>query len=156
MKYLRYEKAIASKVYREIVDECVVRLNDHGTCIKQDVLDRTGYDAVSDDLRWDYIRRMIETSYDTELIPLAPSFMKRHRKQEEITFTERFVARGNGRRTIGYANASQQNGHFVIHRMMMKTKMAKGFTESAERTRALGVRVGAIKPPSDDTQRKLV
>ena len=145
MKYLRFEKAVVSVIYITIVKEAELRLEDHGTFIKDEVIRRVGYDAIGDDIRWDYVRLIIERTHDTELIPLAPSFMKRHKKEEELRFTEKFIARGNGRRTIGYANACPQNGHFVIHRLKTKLKTAEGFTKSADRTRKIGVRIGAIK-----------
>lgn len=143
-KFLRFDKAVQSKVYSEIVQECEIKLEDKGYFAKIDVIDGAGYDAIADDIRWDYVRRMIEERHETELIPLAPSYFKRHRRDEEKQFTEKFVARGNGRRTVGYANASEQNGHFVIHRIKIKTKMSVAFATSAERTRQIGIRQGAI------------
>ena len=145
MKYLRFEKAVASIIYVTVVKEAELRLEDHGTFIKDDVIRRVGYDAIGDDIRWDYVRLIIERKHDTELIPLAPSFLKRHKKEEELKFTEKFIARGNGRRTIGYANACPQNGHFIIHRLRTKLKTAEGFSNSAQKTRKIGIRVGVIK-----------
>jgi hypothetical protein len=145
-KFLRYRIAVQSKVYQELVEETERQLVEIGHFAKINVANRAGYAAVFDDIRWDYIRRMIEEKHNTELIPLGPAFFKRHIKKEEVSFTEKFVARGNGRGTVGYAIASEQNGHFVIHRLNLKIKMSKAFADSAEDTRALAVRVGAIKP----------
>jgi hypothetical protein len=143
-KYLRYEKAKASKVYMEIVEQAEQRLLDHGVFNKEEVVARCGYTEISHDLRWDYIRRTIEDGHNTELIPLAPAYFRRHSKELEKSFTEKFVAKGNGRGTVGYAIASEQNGHFIIHRLKSKMKLAHSFGESAERTKAIGIRVGAI------------
>lgn len=143
-KFLRYSTAVQSRVYRELLEEAELRLIEIGHFAKIDVTDRVGYSAIADDIRWDYIRRMIEEKHKTELIPLGPAFFKRHKREEEINpmFTEKFVARGNGRGTVGFALASKENGHFIVHRLKLKTKMSKAFAESAEHTRALGVRVG--------------
>ena len=84
MKYLRFEKAVVSVIYITIVKEAELRLEDHGTFIKDEVIRRVGYDAIGDDIRWDDVRLIIERTHDTELIPLAPSFMKRHKKDEEL------------------------------------------------------------------------
>lgn len=144
MKYLRFEKAMQSKVYRELVDEAMMILSDFGVFAKQDVINRAGYDAIADDIRWDYVRRIIEDSHDTELIPLAPRYFKRHKHDEEVRFTELYVAKGNGKKTVGYATACEENGHFVIHRIKFKKKLADAFMKSAERSRQIGVRRGAL------------
>ena len=155
-KYLRYSAALASKVYLEIVMQAELRLADHGTFSKHEVVKDSGFEPFESEIRWDYVRRMIEEKHDTELIPLAPSYYRRHSKQEELEFTEKFVAKGNGRHTVGYCVASERNGHFVIHRLELKMRMANAFIESAERTRSLGLRVGALKPPAGSARPRLI
>lgn len=133
-KWLRYEKALASKVYRDIAADASDRLHDSGHFAKEDVLESTGYQVISDDIRWDYIKRMIEEQYDVELVPLAFAYFKRHSKKEEMTVPARFIATGYGKRTVGFALVSEQNGHLVLSHLDRKRGKIAGAVKSANKS----------------------
>lgn len=145
VKFLRFAKAQSNHVYMEIADYAVERLIANGFFIRDEVLERTGYDA-GFDIRWDYVRRIIEEKHDTELIPLGPRFLSRHQLQDEQQFTERFIAGGNGRKCVAYANATQKNGHFILMRLKVKGRIADGLAKSVQRTVAIAQKVGVPLP----------
>lgn len=134
-KYLRFADAQKSRVYRELVSCATQRLEDHGVFNKDEVLGHTGLMEISDSIRWDYIRKMIEDEFDTELIPLALSYFKRHSKKNEVKEPAKYIATGHGKRTVGFANGTQEHGHFLVHRMKLKENVAKGVEASAAKTR---------------------
>jgi hypothetical protein len=131
-KWLKMEKARSSPIYTAIIEAAVTQLHEVGQFAKQDVLDIAGCSALDESaIRWDYVKRIIEEDHNTELMPLAAAFFRRHAKAEEAVFPERFIATGYGKKTVGFAICSQKNGHFVTQ--ILRTK----------RTRALGVRKSA-------------
>jgi hypothetical protein len=134
-KYLRFEQARESKVYREIVDECCYRLAEVGYFSKADVMDKTGYGAIDvEDIRWDYVKRIIEKEQSTELICLPSAFFKRHPKTEEVRFPARYLAHGHGKRAVGFAIVSRENGHLVMQHLNLKRAKAIGHVRSANET----------------------
>ena len=142
-KWLRYDQASKSKPYKEIANVAAERLTAGGSFQKEEVLEKTGY-AVFDDIRWDYIKRMIEEEHATELVPLAGVyFQPRKSRDRELAgdpkiFPARYIATGHGKKTAGYAIASEDNGHFVVEILKIKTNRARGMMKAAETTREVG------------------
>jgi hypothetical protein len=85
---------------------------------------------------------MIEEQEGVTLIPLAASYFKRHKWEEETRYPEKFVATGHGKKTVGYASATLENGHFIIHRLEQRTKIANGMIKSTNRTFEIAKKVG--------------
>lgn len=156
-KYLRYEAAKASTVYRAIIDDAIERLVDVGRFAKAEVLAATGYDVFDDEaIRWDYVKRIIEEEHDTELIPMASVFFrdgqrdgrrdKRHGSAfPPEQFPERYIATGHGKKTAGFVIASNINGHFVVHCLKMVRGNVRGKIAKGNKTLKIGQRVGIDK-----------
>ena len=140
-KWLRFEVARASEVYCKIIEDAVTKLHDVGHFAKIDVLKATGYDVFDEnEIRWDYVKRIIEEDHDTELVPLASAFFKRHAREEEVVFPWRFIAQGYGKKTAGFAIVSQRNGHFVTQHLRLKRARTSGAIKGADKTLHIGQR----------------
>lgn len=161
-KYMRIEDAKSSKVYIDLKDLIVDRLINLGYFSKEDVLTASGYMAVSDSIRWDYLRRMIEEEHHTELIPLSAKFFgktlvvdgRRRRlgdlhgsqhRQLEIQFPEQMIATGYGQRTAGFAMADQRNGHFIVQLLQIKRGRVRGAVNALNRTVEIAARANIKK-----------
>src|ERR1019366_7696163 len=140
-KFLTYKKACSSPLYIAVRDRCVDILTDPkgpSSFQKDAVLVYLQYDAI--EFRWDHIRHMIEApkeegGYDCELIPLASSYFKRWDKDHPpASFPGRYMALGSGKRTVGYASAVRENGHFVFKVLEQKRSVAKGCVASHDKT----------------------
>lgn len=173
-KWLRMTQAQKSPVYIAIKDTMTDRLSVAGYFEKTEVLEATGFATVADSIRWDYLRQMIENEHHTELIPLSAQFFqktllidgkRRHlggtrRREYELLFPEKFVASGHGKRTAGFAIASQENGHFLVRVLYRKQGQARGMVKSANRTAQIASTVHLdnlsklelIEPPCSDAE----
>lgn len=151
-RYLQFKKAQASKVYREIVTEVEEALTSIGYFHKATVLTKLGYDDFDDAIRWDYVKRMVEEQYKTELICLAEAFFKRHSKEDERHFPAKYTSTGHGKRAHGFAIASPENGHFVIQRLRVKHNIMLGAHKSANRLRSIAQQAGVANLPAPTLQ----
>lgn len=142
--WLRYEKAMANKAYIAIIEECVNLLTTRGSFSKEEVVEKTGYGGMEDDLRWDYVKRHIEESYKTELISLGAAYFRRHSKADEISIPAKYIAIGHAKRTCGFAIASHENGHLLRKRLEVKVKRANGAIKSRDKTQLLGQSLGVL------------
>lgn len=147
IKHLRYKTCLESDVYQRIVDEAVAMLEHNGVFVFTDVLEKTKLGVIADAIRWDYVRRIIEDRHDTDLYPLGPAYLKRHAKSDETRFPNKFIAGGNGRNTVAYANVSEENAHFVLVRLKRNETMAQAYDKAATRTRAVAERAGLRLAP---------
>jgi hypothetical protein len=138
--WYRFETAAANRVYIDIADDAAERLHRVGYFAKAEVLKATGYGIFEDDLRWDYVRRMIEEKYKTELVPLCAAFFKRESKD---IVPGKLIAGGHGKRTAGYAITSQKNEHLVLARLNRRRAQADGNAEKANKTRDTSIEAGA-------------
>lgn len=137
MKYLRFEEALKSKVYTDIIDEASKRLMDDDEHLfkKDEVLEATGYWAVADSIRWDYIRKALEDKHGTELIPLASSFFKKGAKRNiggDIAKSYISGAGGGPKGTHGYALVCKENGDLIHTALEHKNLSIQG---QAKRTK---------------------
>jgi hypothetical protein len=152
-KYLRYEAALDSPVYQQIAEEAYRRLLAVGSFEKDEVLKETRHLIFKDAIHWEFIKRMLESrdaAHDVELIPVAASYFKRHADEQEVTFPERFVATGHGKKTAGYVLATAENGHFVTYNLKTKKNRAVGIAKKANRLRQVGDRRGIADCTSRD------
>jgi hypothetical protein len=153
-KWLRYESAKSSRVYRDIVTDAVDRLTHAGSFAKKDVLGATALDVFDDEsIRWDYVKRIIEADHDTELIPMASVFFKEGQRNGRrdtrhgaafppAQFPERYIATGYGKKTAGFCIASGENGHFVVHTLKMIRGAVRGKIKKGNRALTVGQRAG--------------
>jgi hypothetical protein len=150
MKKFLYEKALLSKPYPELVEWATERLLDADVFSKSELLKGTGYEAVARSIRWDYVRRMIEATHHTKLIPLCALYFQRHSYKDEIMNPRRYMALGGkGKDTVGWANATAKNGHFVKNRYDMDCSVANGCVASAKNTLKIGLPAGVAQLHGD-------
>lgn len=155
-KFLRREAAVKCKIHQEVKKAAIEKLGLHGVFEKDEVLDELQYKAVTDAIRWDYIREFIQEEQGCELVPLASTYFKRHSRAQEIANPSRFIAGGHGKKTAGYAAVEPQNDHLVVAKLKIKHAISKGvsiacesFTETIERKRSISnlppVQIGVDK-----------
>lgn len=146
-KYLRKDKARGCPVHMAILDECGRQLSLHGVFEKDAVLENLNLSAMTDAVRWDYIRNFLEEELGCEMVPLASVYFKRHKPEEERVNPQRFIATGHGKKTAGFATVTHENDHLYISRIESKKSMANGVGKAfeafvqrvAERRAALGI-----------------
>tara|TARA_R110000824_G_scaffold3913_1_gene18695 strand:- start:144 stop:572 length:429 start_codon:yes stop_codon:yes gene_type:complete len=111
-------------------------LEHSGAFNKEEILETLGLIVMADSVRWDYIREFLQEDQGCELVPVAASYFKRHKRDEELTSPERFIASGHGKKTAGFVSVTIQNDHLVVCRIGQRQKMANGagekFREYAE------------------------
>jgi hypothetical protein len=130
MQFLRREAARACPIHG-LVYECAVKyLVEFGVFSKQEVIDELNFGAISDSVRWDYIREFIQEDQKTELIPLAENFFTRHKKAEERVNPGRFIAQGHGKKTFGYAAVTPENDHLVVRRIEQRKAISNGVADA--------------------------
>ena len=127
---------------------------DTGRFSKDEVLAATGYDVFDDtSVRWDYIKRIIEEDHNTELIPMASVFFRENQRMGRKDkrhgaayppdrFPERYIATGYGKKTAGFVIATNENGHFVVHRLKMIRGGVRGKIKKGNRSLTIGQRAG--------------
>ena len=125
-KYLRRETAIECPVHTMVKEAAAGLLELHGSFEKKDVLERCSMMAMSEAIRWDYIREFLQDEQGCELVPLASVYFKRHKYQEELTDPQRFLAQGHGKKTAGYAAVTMENDHLIVRRLQQRKAMANG------------------------------
>src|SRR6266478_6406544 len=118
---LRYEDAVKSKVYREIIDYAADRIHDVGAFKFSDALKATGYAAIGSSVRWDYVKRIIERKYNTKLFPVPSSYFERHSEELDL---KKLVARGGKtKRGVGFISVTRENGRLVKHLLDIQRKV---------------------------------
>jgi hypothetical protein len=151
--YMRIADARTCKVHEEIVHAATDRLTTVGSFSKDEVLMATGFLMMVDSIRWDYVKRIIEEDYKTELIPLAARAFRRANQEErkqypelktprqwQTTFPEKFIASGHGKKTYGFAIATKDNAMYVIKLLEIKKGRAEGARKALARTEAIAQR----------------
>jgi hypothetical protein len=145
-KWLRFEAAVKSPHYQKMRDAAIRRLREWGHFSKHAVMQETEFDVFDDgDIRWDYIKLMIDEELGTELMPVAQSFFNAvatergreaglTREQEVVQFPGRFLAQGHGKKCAGYALMEERNGHFVLRYLNNKRSKAGGTVKAANKT----------------------
>lgn len=155
-KFLRREAAIKCPIHRYVKKAAYKKLQLHGVFEKDEILEELDFKAVSDSIRWDYIREFIQEEYECELVPLASTYFKRHSRAQEIANPSRFIAGGHGKKTAGYAAVEPQNDHLVVAKLKIKHAISQGvssacrtFTDKIETKRAISnlppVQIGVDK-----------
>lgn len=129
-KYLRREKARECPIHMMVTDEAAKHLELHGVFEKQSILDDLNLAAMTDAIRWDYVREFLEEEQGCELVPLAASYFKRHKKEEERVNPQRFIALGHGKKTMGFAAVVPEHDHLVVARLQHRKSMANGVGEA--------------------------
>lgn len=137
-KFLRREAAFRCPVHQGIMAEAIKQLGLHGCFSKEKVLDSTSFSAMSDAIRWDYIREFIESETGICLTPVSEAFFNKKQHEESVTKSafERLIATGYGKKTAGYANATMYEGRVAIQALRQRYSQALGAVSAAEKGRA--------------------
>jgi len=125
-KWLRKEKARACPVHMQVLEASAKQLELHGVFNKDTVLSGLNLSAMTDAIRWDYIREFLQDEQGCELVPLAAAYFKRHKVTEEHVNPAKFLAQGHGKKTAGYAAVVPDNDHLVVERLKCRQAMANG------------------------------
>lgn len=126
VKYLQRKKARSCPVHLMVIERASEMLKQHGCFEKDSVVEELNYGAISDAIRWDYVREFLEADYGIELIPLSERFFTRHKKAEERVQPEKYLAMGNGKKTKGYALVEYDGGHLAIRLLEHKKALLNG------------------------------
>ncbi len=125
-KWLRKEKARACPVHMQVMEASAKQLELHGVFEKDAVLDDLNLAAMTDAIRWDYVREFLQDEQGCELVPLASAYFKRHKVTEEHVNPAKFLAQGHGKKTAGYAAVVPEHDHLVVARLRFRKAMANG------------------------------
>ena len=126
MSYLRRTDAMLCPVHNAILNKCADDLELSGRFKKEDVIDLLGFKAVAASIRWDYIVEFLREQQFVEVVPMAASFWKQHKKADRVINPEKFMASGHGKKTVGYASVELDNGIYAIKKLEHKKAMANG------------------------------
>ena len=131
-KWMRKTSALKCKVHQAIVDEAIAQLELQQVFSKQQVLEKTGYEMISDSIRWDYIREFVEDRTKLELVPVSAKFFayREHKKAIAESAMQRLIASGYGKKTAGYASTRCLNGALAKKRLEQKKAVTEGNIES--------------------------
>jgi hypothetical protein len=129
-KHLRREAARACPIHQTIMETAADQLCLHGVFEKDAILDQLNLKAMSDAIRWDYIRDFLQEEQGCELVPLASAYFKRHQRHDEIANPSRYIAGGHGKKTAGYAAITSNNDHLVVAKIKIKHAISNGVGEA--------------------------
>jgi hypothetical protein len=150
-KFVRRETVRKCAIHQSIMERASEDLEHAGAFNKEDILETLSLKVMEDSVRWDYIRDFLQDDQGCELVPVAASYFKRHKRDEELTSPERFIASGYGKKTAGFVSVSLENDHLVVCRVKQRQKMANGagkkFREYAEAVQSRRVSLGAPETP---------
>lgn len=122
--YIQKATAWKNKVYQEVLRECGDRIAKSGYFRKDAVIQKLGYDGMEDVLNWSFIVDWLSDTngaYGVMTVPVAERFFKEKVYARSPTATGpiaigRYIATGNGKKTVGYVRASFQGGEFLLWR----------------------------------------
>ncbi|MGB1066181.1 MAG: hypothetical protein ACPGZR_09310 [Paracoccaceae bacterium] len=129
-KHLRREAARSCPIHQTIMETAADQLSLHGVFEKDAILDQLNLKAMSDAIRWDYIRDFLQQEQKCELVPLASVYFKRHQMHDEIANPSRYIAGGHGKKTAGYAAITSNNDHLVVAKIKIKHAISNGVGEA--------------------------
>ncbi len=129
-KWLRRESARECPVHKLIMEMAIERLSNHGSFCKDEILTSCNMQAMSDAIRWDYVREFIVEGLECDVMPVAASYFKRHPKMDELKSPERYLALGHGKKTAGYIAVTPENDHLVVCRVDQRVKQTNGVTSA--------------------------
>lgn len=153
--FIRKVTALKCPVHLAIVDIAQDSLVQSGYFNKDEVLRKSGFTAMSESIRWDYIIEFIKNGIliqedlngdrfavlgvdGDELIPLAQAFWNKQRKgntpasspENRKLFPQKYIAMGHGKKTAGYALVNFEGGHMALRTLKQKEAMKNGVAEA--------------------------
>lgn len=128
--FIRREAVRVCPIHMMIRGHVEMLLEKFGTFEKDGVIEDLKLKTVADSIRWDYIREFIQEDQGCELVPLAASYFKQHKRQAEFLNTSRFIAFGHGKKTAGYASCRPENDHLVIQHLKIRQKLKNGVAKA--------------------------
>jgi len=136
VKFLRKVAARKCPIHQAVLDKLQDKLLTTGYFSKDEVLEDLRFSAMSESIRWDYLREFVEEDLSIELIPVVSRFFKAYVKDssgarvkttaERVVSPEKYIAQGNGKRTAGYCSIEVDGGGLAIRRLSQKKAMTNG------------------------------
>jgi len=149
-RYLHRSVAEKCPVHTAIKNLCIERIVKDSFFNKEEVVKAARFAAVSESIRWDYVRSFIEEDEGVALIPITSRFFKWKPTKSElnehgtivdgrlklpkndavIKIPEKFIAGGNGRRTAGYMKADSVHPTITLAKMHNRRGVRNGVSEA--------------------------
>jgi len=126
-------------VHQAVIDKAVDIIEFIGYFSKEEVLRYTGYSAMRESISWEHVRGIIQDVHKVELVPLAQHFFnnmksKKVTRDMRINESSRAIAGGNGKKTVGYASMTYENGIYGLRLLERKEAVAKGVIRVLDNT----------------------
>ena len=83
-KFVRRETVRKCAIHQTIMERASEDLEHSGAFNKEEILETLGLIVMADSVRWDYIREFLQEDQGCELVPVAASYFKRHKRDEEL------------------------------------------------------------------------
>lgn len=146
--YIQKGTAWRNRLYQEVLLECGTQIAANGYCRKDTVIHKLGYAGMEDSINWAFIVEWLSDTngaYGVMTVPVAERFFKEKVFTRNPTATSpiaigRYIATGNGKKTVGYVRANYQDGVFLLWRTQHMLAQRNGKTNALKRiiTRAQG------------------
>lgn len=134
--FIKYTTAKENEHYIELVNLCVASLQKHGCFRKEDMIAAAGLNVFSHAIQWDFVQRMLEEKHKIEVVAVAAKFFKLTKGEKEaleyIRLNE-YMAKGHGKRTVGYVSAKENNGKWYAKQVENRAAISRGWELALER-----------------------
>lgn len=131
MKIVHKRTVRKCPIHRTLRDKAVDQLNERSKFEFAALLELTGFVAMEESVKWDFIHDFIEEDTGQELIPVADDYFRRHQFQDELISPEKYLAgAGGNKRTAGYIWFSKHTAHLVRHFFTKRCTMLEGSNKS--------------------------
>lgn len=141
--YIQRTTAWRNRLYQEVLQECGTRVTARGYFRKDAVIQHLGYVGMEEALNWGFIIDWLSDTkgvYGVMTVPVAERFFK-DRVYERATDSDgrptagpiaigRYVASGNGKKTVGFVRANYQGGEFLLWRAQNMEAQLNGKTNA--------------------------
>ena len=128
VSYIKYATAVKCPVHQMVASAATDCLLEKNYFSKDEVIAESGFHAVQDSVRWDYIARMIEEEGgDIALIPVVKRFWNNNEEQRKDEYhAQKCLAGGHGKKTAGYAMVCEGTRSLVIAKLSRRRNIANG------------------------------
>jgi len=152
--YARREKIRLCAIHRALHQAGITRLGADGFFALDEVMEDAAFHGIStNSIRWDYLREWWQEDVGCELVPLAKEWFLsvKARKAKGIPPPEiapqKYVAIGNGKATVGFANVTLCEGKLAIRKFQQKVAVANGAQNAVDKYQKM-LTTHALLPPT--------
>jgi len=126
--FIKYPTAQRCPIHQLVVSVATDFLLEKNYFSKREVIKKTGFSAIQDSIRWDYIAKMIEEEGgDVALVPVVPRFWNNTEEQRQDEYhAQKCLAGGHGKKTEGYALICEGNRELMVAKLSRRRNIANG------------------------------